>query len=161
MTCAGCVARIEKAIRAVPGVHEASINLATKRAHVRGGDSLAVAEAIRAAGYQPAPQTIELKISGLTCASCVARVEKALRATPGVTCASVNLVTERATVDLLAGTATPAALVAAVTQAGYRAVASGAPLGEAAESETSAKTERSAVFLAPSPWLGWVARRCS
>lgn len=139
MTCAGCVARIEKAIRAVPGVHEASINLATKRAHVRGGDSLAVAEAIRAAGYQPAPQTIELKISGLTCASCVARVEKALRATPGVTCASVNLVTERATVDLLAGTATPAALVAAVTQAGYRAVASGAPLGEAAESETSAK----------------------
>ncbi|WP_374011239.1 cation transporter [Massilia sp. Se16.2.3] len=66
-------------------------------------------------------------ISGMTCASCVARVEKALRALPGVTDAAVNLATERATVR---GSAAPEAVLAAVRAAGYDATpapARGAP----------------------------------
>uniref|UniRef100_UPI00158CBB6C heavy-metal-associated domain-containing protein n=1 Tax=Burkholderia ambifaria TaxID=152480 RepID=UPI00158CBB6C len=70
--------------------------------------------------------TIELEIDGMTCASCVSRVEKALAKVPGVTRASVNLATERASVHG-AGALDAAALIAAVTTAGYRASLAAAP----------------------------------
>jgi heavy metal translocating P-type ATPase len=139
MTCASCATRVEAAIRAVEGVERASVNLATGRATVAGGDPLAVAAAIRAAGYRPAEQTIALKIDGMTCADCVARVERALKATRGVTSASVNLATERATVTLLEGAATAQALAAAVARAGYKAAALDAPAGETADREAAAR----------------------
>ncbi len=129
MTCASCVGRVEKAISAVPGVVRASVNLAAERVHVEltpEGQSAAVVEAIRKAGYEPLEHTLELKIEGMTCASCVGRVERALRAAPGVLQAQVNLATERATVTVLKGADT-AALVAAVEKAGYHA----APIVEA------------------------------
>ncbi|WP_321964037.1 heavy metal translocating P-type ATPase [Paraburkholderia sp. J7] len=63
----------------------------------------------------------ELEVHGMTCASCATRVEKALAKVPGVTRASVNLATEKATVEASGGVA-PAALVAAVEKAGYEAV---------------------------------------
>jgi copper ion binding protein len=88
MTCASCVGRVEKAIRSVEGVAAANVNLATERAYVEFAPSeanpAAVADAIRAAGYEPFENTIELKIDGMTCASCVNRVEKALGRVPGV-----------------------------------------------------------------------------
>ena len=62
---------------------------------------------------------LDIDIAGMTCASCVARVEKALRAVPGVADASVNLATERATVRGAA--LDTAALVGAVERAGYGA----------------------------------------
>ncbi len=120
MSCASCVGRVEKAISAVPGVTKAEVNLATGRARVAGGEAGAVAEAIRGAGYEPAESTVELAISGMTCASCVGRVEKALRAVPGVLAAQVNLATERATIRLVAPGSIPA-LVQAVAAAGYEA----------------------------------------
>lgn len=126
MTCASCVGRVEKAIAAVPGVAAASVNLAAERAHVEltaEGDSAAVVEAIRKAGYEPLDRELDLKIGGMTCASCVSRVEKALRAVPGVLEAQVNLATERAHVRALAGAADTPALVAAVAAAGYEAQA--------------------------------------
>ncbi|HEX7886069.1 MAG TPA: heavy metal translocating P-type ATPase [Phenylobacterium sp.] len=129
MTCASCVGRVEKAISAVPGVARASVNLAAERAHVEftsEGQTQAVVEAIRKAGYEPLEHTLELKIEGMTCASCVGRVERALRAAAGVLQAQVNLATERATVTVLEGADT-AALVAAVERAGYHA----APILEA------------------------------
>lgn len=123
MTCASCVGRVEKAILAVPGVARASVNLAAERAHVElthEGDTEAVVEAIRKAGYEPLERVLDLKIEGMTCASCVGRVERALRAASGVLSARVNLATERASVTLLEGADT-GALVAAVEHAGYRA----------------------------------------
>ena len=123
MTCASCVGRVEKAIAAVPGVATASVNLAAERAHVEftsAGNTQAVVEAIRKAGYEPLERTLELKVEGMTCASCVGRVERALRAAPGVLQAQVNLATERATVTMLEG-GDPAALVAAVEKIGYHA----------------------------------------
>ena len=94
MTCASCVGRVEKAIAAVPGVAKASVNLAAERAHVEfnaDGDTEAVVEAIRKAGYEPLAREVDLKIGGMTCASCVSRVERALKTVPGVLSAEVNL----------------------------------------------------------------------
>lgn len=122
MTCASCVGRIETALRATPGVRSASVNLAAERASVEldpGGNASAVAEAIRSVGYEPMERTVELKIAGMTCASCVGRVERGLSAIPGVTRAAVNLATERATITVVEGAVADAALIAAVKATGY------------------------------------------
>jgi len=122
MTCASCVGRVEKAIRAVPGVAEANVNLAAERAQVSlnaDGSPGAVAAAIRAAGYEPLEEEVAYPVRDMTCASCVGRVEKALAAVPGVLSASVNLATERATVRFLSGAVSFRDLAAAVQQAGY------------------------------------------
>ena len=142
MTCASCVGRVEKAIAAVPGVASASVNLAAERAHVElsaGGDTAAVVEAIRNVGYEPLERTLELKISGMTCASCVGRVERALRAVPGVLEASVNLATEGATVRLFEGAAGVDALTVAVAKAGYAAEAASEDKAGTADREAAAR----------------------
>ena len=121
MTCASCVARVEKALLKVPGVTAASVNLATERAHVEAGpgvDAAQLSAAIEKAGYEVARTQHTLQIEDMTCASCVARVEKALLKLPGVSAATVNLATERATVQALS-TLPLAALRAAVEKAGY------------------------------------------
>ena len=128
MTCASCVGRVEKAIAAVPGVVRASVNLATERARVEfraDASPEVLAEAIRSTGYQPLETGLDLKIAGMTCASCVGRVERALRAVPGVIEATVNLATGRARVRAF-GEIDPAPLVAAVKAAGYAAEPVGA-----------------------------------
>ncbi|WEX78990.1 heavy metal translocating P-type ATPase [Sinorhizobium numidicum] len=122
MTCASCVRRVEKAITAVPGVASANVNLATERATVQftgEPDAEGVLRAIEKAGYEPKIVTQEFGVEGMTCASCVSRVEKALKAVPGVTEASVNLATEKATVRLISGLDNVIALKAAVRGAGY------------------------------------------
>ncbi|MGX1747681.1 MULTISPECIES: heavy metal translocating P-type ATPase [unclassified Brevundimonas] len=122
MTCASCVGRVEKAIRAVPGVTQAQVNLAAERAQVSlssEGSAAAVAAAIKSAGYEPMEEEVVYPVREMTCASCVGRVEKALAAVPGVLSASVNLATERATVRFLSGAKTFQDLAAAVEQAGY------------------------------------------
>ncbi len=142
MTCASCAGRVEKAIRAAPGVRSATVNLAAERAWVEMDDTgtpEAVSQAIRSAGYEPIERTIELKISGMTCASCVARVERALKATPGVVSASVNLATERATVRLLEGTADPQGLINAVAITGYAAEIASAPDASSEDREQAAR----------------------
>ncbi len=128
MSCAACVGRVERAVTAVPGVASAAANLATGRLRVALSGSMArpaaIAEAIREAGYEAGERVVELAVSGMSCASCVGRVERALAAVPGVTRAQVNLATERATVHALdAGGDLTARLVAAVAAAGYQAAA--------------------------------------
>ncbi|WP_306119277.1 MULTISPECIES: heavy metal translocating P-type ATPase [unclassified Roseitalea] len=122
MNCASCVGRVEKALQAVPGVSEAHVNLATETAQVAfaaPADRDALVRAVDNAGYTVRPPAAsELAIEGMNCASCVGRVENALKGVPGVTDASVNLATERARVQ---GTADTDALVAAVAAAGYQA----------------------------------------
>jgi Cu+-exporting ATPase len=123
MTCASCVSRVEKALKAVPGVENASINLATQKATVRAGQDTSFESlyaAVEKAGYEVPQENISLSISGMTCASCVGRVEKALKKVPGVADATVNLATEKARMKA-AGGVTPEALIAAVRKAGYEA----------------------------------------
>ena len=121
MTCASCVGRVEAALAKVEGVASVSVNLATERADIRLNrpvDRMALIQAIEKVGYDVPQGTIELAIGGMTCASCVGRVEKALKAVPGVTEAVVNLATERATVR---GVASVQDLIAAVDKVGYEA----------------------------------------
>lgn len=123
MTCASCVGRVETALKKVDGVQSASVNLATERADItlaKPVDRQVLIQAIERTGYDVPASTVELSIEGMTCASCVSRVEKALNAVTGVSTANVNLATERATVT---GTASIESLIAAIDKAGYDAKA--------------------------------------
>jgi len=123
MSCASCVGRVEKALARVDGVKNANVNLATERAEItleKPIDTATLVLAIEDAGYEVPAHKLELAIDGMTCASCVARVEKALLTVPGVNAASVNLASERASVSAGA-TVTEAGLVAAIASAGYQA----------------------------------------
>jgi len=128
MSCASCVARVEDAIRAVPGVVSVNVNLATGQARVELGsaDPGAVVAAVEDAGYEAGWDDITLTVRGMSCASCVSRVEEALQQQPAVLQASVNLATETAQVRYLPTMAEPVDLVAAVEAAGYEAEVHGA-----------------------------------
>lgn len=123
MTCASCVGRVERALKAVDNIDTAVVNLATERADITFKEHVDVDAAIRAiesSGYKVREEITELAIEEMTCASCVGRVEKALTQIPGVIEASVNLATERARIRHLSGAVTVADLEAAVVQAGYK-----------------------------------------
>ena len=121
MTCASCVMRVEKALRKVEGISEATVNLADEHAVVHATPSalITAVAAVEKAGYGVIREQLELPITGMTCASCSARVEKALRKQPGVLSATVNLADERATIDFLPLVMTQPLLIAAVEKAGY------------------------------------------
>ncbi|WP_163059790.1 heavy metal translocating P-type ATPase, partial [Acidithiobacillus ferrooxidans] len=125
MTCASCSARVERALGKLPGVTSASVNLATERAEVffdpQQLDAARIAEAIRETGYTPVTDEIDLVVEGMTCASCVGRVERALRQQSGVLEAVVNLATERARVRYIPAMISTDELASAVSAAGYAA----------------------------------------
>lgn len=121
MTCASCVKRVERLLAQVPGVNAVSVNLATEQADLAGAPRLEdLAEALHKGGYGLRERQWQLKISGMSCASCVGRIETALRRLPGVLEASVNLATETAAVRGLASVDSDT-LIATVTRAGYGA----------------------------------------
>ncbi|PYB79336.1 copper-transporting ATPase [Pseudomonas koreensis] len=122
MTCASCAGRVERALRKVSGASAVSVNLATEQARVQApDDSLpALMQAVERAGYSVPRQTVELSIDGMTCASCVGRVERALSKVPSVSSVSVNLANERAHIELL-GQVDTQTLLDAVSKAGYSA----------------------------------------
>ncbi|NJD18535.1 MAG: copper-translocating P-type ATPase [Gemmatimonadetes bacterium] len=127
MTCANCVATVERTLRKTEGAAEASVNYASERATVRF-DPGQVGEArlrerIERAGYGVPSQRLDIPITGMTCANCAATVERTLRKrVPGVLSASVNLATGRATVELVAGAASWQDLARAIEAAGYGVV---------------------------------------
>ncbi|WP_201538999.1 heavy metal translocating P-type ATPase [Psychrobacter sp. 1044] len=123
-SCASCVGRVEKVLKKVEGVENAEVNLATENAMISSSqplDLIAVTKAVERAGYKVlTSQPIELSIEGMTCASCVGRVEKALKKVEGVQQANVNLATERAWVQGNAQVQS-SDLIQAVKKAGYTA----------------------------------------
>jgi P-type Cu+ transporter len=151
MTCASCVAHVEKALKATEGVGAASVNLATERVEVAlepGARAERIAQAVTDAGYEPVVGSFELGVGGMTCASCVAHVEKALRATPGVISANVNLATERASVRALKGPHTAEHLRKAITDAGYEPRDVAAATAHAHDEEGAALARRLLVAAA-------------
>ena len=125
MTCASCVGRVERALKKLPGVSEVSVNLATEEAHVVADpaqvNAATLVGAVKGAGYDAEVAETTLAIGGMSCASCVARVEKSLKKLPGVVDASVNLATEKAVVSYAPKMLTPVRLAEAVVAAGYTA----------------------------------------
>ncbi len=126
MTCASCVAHVEKALKGVEGVGEVNVNLATEKASldfrtdaVKVGD---LVSAVQETGYEVPTETTTLDIDGMTCASCANHVEQALNKVSGVVDASVNLATERATVTYVTETTGRVDFKKAVREAGYEVV---------------------------------------
>ena len=128
MTCAACVTHVEHALRDVPGVLSASVNLGTERAAVQLADGAApidrlmprLSQAVADAGYGIATSRTTFNVGGMTCSACVSHVEGALRGVPGVMSAAVNLATEKATVNFVPGLAGITELRRAVEDYGYR-----------------------------------------
>lgn len=122
MHCASCVSKVEKAVASLEGVISVSVNLATEKATVKYDPSVVgtdkIIEAIKSTGYDVPLQSTKLAISGMSCASCVTKIEKSLNATGGVVNAAVNLGTEEAMISFLAGTSL-AEMRAAIENAGY------------------------------------------
>ncbi|MDH1442263.1 heavy metal translocating P-type ATPase [Pseudomonas sp. GD03721] len=122
MTCASCAGRVERALRKLPEVSSASVNLANEQARIEApaGSLPQLISAIEDAGYNVPSQPLELGIEGMTCASCVGRIERALSKLPGVSQVAVNLADEKARLQVLAGF-DPQLAVKAVVAAGYNA----------------------------------------
>ncbi|MDB6182328.1 heavy metal translocating P-type ATPase [Paracoccus fistulariae] len=122
ITCSACAGRVERALTALPGVRDISVNPVTKRAHlsVAGASLPDIDAALRDAGYPAEWVTTKIQIEGMSCASCAGRIERGLTARPEVTDVKVNLVSNSATIrhppDL-----SPQALADAVTALGYPA----------------------------------------
>ena len=146
MTCASCVARVEQALSKVEGVDSVSVNLATERADIKASgvvDRQTLVTTIEAAGYSVPAATIDLTVEGMHCGSCVGQVEKVLKATPGVSEATVNLATERAHVR---GNVDPDALVTAIASAGYEArLVAGATAADDEAADERKDAERAAL----------------
>jgi P-type Cu+ transporter len=125
MTCASCVARVEKALNKVPGVVSVGVNLATERADISydadQAEPDAFVSAVTRTGFSVPDDTITLDVTGMTCATCVGRVETVLERVPGVASVQVNLATEQATIRAPRGLLDPKSLTDAVARAGYSA----------------------------------------
>jgi len=149
MTCASCAGRVERALLKVPGVASASVNLATEQVHIESSESplIKLIQAVEKAGYAVPLQTLELAVEGMTCASCVGRVERALLKVPGVHSATVNLASERARIEALA-TLEVATLLQAVEAAGYKAHASDRQQAERDNNDQRLHRERRTVIIA-------------
>ena len=123
MTCASCVAHVTHALEEVSDVEGVNVNLATEKATVTLGPHPAdldeLIHALDDAGYGVASEKVTLDIAGMTCASCMGHVERAIQAVGGVLAVNVNLATERATVEYVPGVAGITDLRHAVQEAGY------------------------------------------
>jgi Cu+-exporting ATPase len=126
MTCASCIRRVERVLSKTKGVAGASVNFAAEKASVAYDPAATspdeLVRAIRDAGYGADVRETTFGVTGMTCASCVGRVERALEKVPGVLQASVNLATDKATVGYLVGEVELQDLEKAVEGAGYGVV---------------------------------------
>ncbi len=123
MTCANCARTVERTLSKTPGVESVNVNFATERAQVSFDPAELkipdMIERVDKAGYGVAQATIDLPITGMTCASCVRNVERAINKQSGVLSVNVNLATEKATVSYLPGSVRRSDLIKAVENAGY------------------------------------------
>ncbi|TEU07965.1 MAG: heavy metal translocating P-type ATPase, partial [Anaerolineales bacterium] len=167
MTCASCVAHVEKALKGVDGVAEVNVNLATEKASVTLNTEAAgigsLVAAVQETGYEIPTETTTLPIGGMTCASCVAHVERALSKVPGVVTANVNLATEKATLSYVPGVAGLSDFRRAVAEAGYEVLE--APAEALAEAEREDEAERKmresrfrmrVAWAFTAPIIGWM-----
>lgn len=131
MSCASCAVKIEKNLNKLEGVKKVSVNLASEKASVEYDDSLISVEkledTIKKLGYdiikeeKPARNKVNLKLTGMSCASCAAKIEKKLNKLEGVKKAAVNLATENAAVEYDSTKIKVSDMIEAVELLGYQA----------------------------------------
>jgi len=126
MSCAACSARIERSIGKLAGVEKAQVNLAGEIATIDYDPTVVPLEEIihkiEDIGFGVAREQLEIKVKGMTCAACSARVERVLNRLPGVLHAAVNLATEKAVVKYNPAEVSPADIRRAIRDAGYTPV---------------------------------------
>ena len=152
MTCAACVTRLERALSRVSGVRDVTVNLALERASLEidpGATGIeALADAVNGAGFSVGRETLSFAVEGMTCAACATRVERALGRIPGVLEASVNLVAERASINIIRRRVRTEDVATALQRAGYSADFDPAePEAQVQLDETKANNERRIVIL--------------
>lgn len=159
MTCANCAATVERNARKVNGVTQAVVNFGNDTVTVSYNPAKtslsAIVQRIEQAGYRVPAATLELSITGMTCANCAATVERTLnKKVPGVLTAGVNFATEKATATYIPGVAGRAGIIAAIERAGYGvaqkepSAAADVDAGQVARNaEISRQTRRLAVGL--------------
>jgi len=160
MTCASCVAHVERALKGVNGVADVNVNLATEKASVWfSTDAVGIGDlvgAVQETGYEVPTETVTLPIGGMTCASCTAHVERALNKVSGVVEVSVNLATEKATVTFVPGVASLTDFKQAVAEAGYEALEvpeEDAAAGEEKREKEEERKMRQASFRMRVAWV--------
>jgi P-type Cu+ transporter len=125
MTCASCVSHVEKALNELPGISNVVVNLAASKTSLTyQPERVRLAEikqAINNLGYSVPGSALTLDVKGMTCASCVGHVEKALKELPGVEAVSVNLGLNTARIEYVPGMVTSAAMKRAIREVGYEA----------------------------------------
>ncbi len=158
LTCASCAQAVQRALLAVPGVRSATVNLVGGRAFVDFDPSRtaigALHDGIKQAGYRIDAARARFGVRTITCASCVTKIEQALRATPGVLGATVNAGTEEATVEYLPDVTEFAAVKAAVGSAGYGVVETPPPASADAADRESVERDREYRTLMRQWWFG-------
>jgi Cu+-exporting ATPase len=158
LDCPTCSQTVEQALRAVPGVASVIVNPASAVAFVDFDPGVATVgalyEALKGAGYRSGSAKTRLRILGMTCASCVTRIEAALRATPGVLGARVSLGSEEAQVEYVPATTDLDAVRAAVASAGYEVVEAPAPAAPSALDREAEEREREYRALVRQWWFG-------
>ena len=130
MTCAACAQRIEKTVRKLSGIGQATVNLASEKLFVEYDSAVvqlpAIKEAVAKIGYEVVEKTadanVTIPIGGMTCAACAQRVEKGIKKLEGVASVSVNFATEKATVIYNPQQVRLSVIREAIEKAGYKAL---------------------------------------
>ena len=130
MTCANCVASVERNAKKVNTVAGAAVNFASERLSINYDPAVSNAKEVLTdviarvgrAGYSVPTDTVELPLLGMTCANCANTIQRRLTKVEGVLNAEVNYANERATVEFVPGVTSYSDLVAAVRKAGYDVV---------------------------------------
>ncbi len=152
MTCASCVEKVERGLEKLPGVESATANFATDSVEVRYDPGRVrpnrITEEIKSLGYEPALARVMLPIEGMSCASCVQKVEKALSALPGVAEADVNFATETASMLYDPAQSSISDFKKAVSSAGDYRVLEVVEGADARQAQARAQREYVAMLLA-------------
>ncbi len=130
MTCAACAQRVQKAVSKLEGVANANVNFATEKLTVefdaQKASIPAIKEAVEHAGYgvieESKANTVTIPIGGMTCAACAQRIEKAIAKLEGINKVSVNLATEKATVEYDSQKLRLSAIKQCIEKTGYKAL---------------------------------------
>ena len=160
MHCASCSQSVEYALRAIPGVQEASVNLLGENASVTHDGSVSLetlARVVKDAGYTAEAKydsnSVQIGVDGMTCAGCVASVERALLGVAGVQSAAVNLALGQASVKVAADT-DEAALSSAIRAAGFE-VRDVSSSGRAGDSDVVERDEQNLKDVARRMRFAW------
>lgn len=126
MTCASCALAVERSVGKLDGITKVNVNFATEKLDIEFDESVDVNEiksAVVKAGYSVNEQEelneITLPIQGMTCASCAANIEKALKKLDGIVSANVNFATEKATIKYNSKLVRISEIKQSIKRAGY------------------------------------------